>query len=128
MPRNDSHLVNLASLCPAWSGWALNTKTGDLWPPDGDRPHRPEPLLELHWYFQELAAERAELRRQVATLSAQLEQHQVNNHLRVSRCAKRIGPRASGERGTVKTSLAWSDRDGGVTDPGGAGFAPMPPV
>lgn len=124
----ESHLIDLASLCPMWRGWNLNTKTGDLWPPDGDRPHRPEPLLELHWYFQELAAERAELRRQVATLSAQLEQHQVNNHLRVSRCTRRIEPRASGDRGPLKGGLAWSDRDGGVTDARGADVAPVPPV
>lgn len=115
MARNSSHLVDLGTLSPAWLGWVLNTKTGDLHPPDGDRPHRPDTLGGLHWHHQVLAADRAELRQEIARLNARIEQ------LRIHRIRVAVDSRPRSPRRTycIKGRAGGSDSVRGFGNPFG---------
>lgn len=114
-----SFVLDLSELCPHWSGWNLNTRTGELYPPGGQRPFRPGDLAGLHWYFEQLAAQRAELRARVASLEAE------NRRLRRRAAVKAAGSawrRCAALRGPEKAHRAQASPVGcgGLDRPGGS--------
>jgi len=95
---------DLGIIAPAWSGWQLSARKGELFSPEGVG-FRPGDVQSLHWRLQQIGALRrrvAELEERAAELGRELEQRPPLSPQRWRPArARRSPPRAKTSRGSV---------------------------